>query len=74
MVKVANDEIQNLVSMVNDIAANLASYADSAERTANHIQLFWTPRMRVMLYKYASADGVGLSEIAQRAAGFLQSA
>lgn len=58
--------------MVNDIAANLAAYPDCAERTAEHTKMFWTPRMRVMLYKYASAGGVGLSESAQQAVGFLQ--
>lgn len=68
----ANDETQHLVSMANDIAANLASYADSAARTTGHIKLFWTPRMRAMLFKYASAGGVGLSEISQQAVGLLQ--
>lgn len=69
-----NNETQHLVSMANDIAANLASYADSAERTADHIKRFWTPRMTSMLLEYASAGGVGLSAQGQQAMSYLQDA
>lgn len=68
----ASDETQRLVSMANDIAANLAAYPDCAERTAQHTRMFWTPRMRTMLFNYTSAGGVGLSENARQAVGFLQ--
>ena len=57
----ANTETQHLVSMANDIAANL-SFQDNADaRVADHIKRFWAPRMRKLLLEYASNDGQGLS-------------
>ena len=56
-----NTETQHLVSMANDIAANL-SFRDNADaQIADHIKRFWTPRMLRMLLEYASNDGQGLS-------------
>ncbi len=69
-----SSETQHLVTMANDIAANLTSYADSAERTADHIKRFWTPRMITMLLEYVSAGGVGLSGESLQALGFLRDA
>jgi len=70
----ANNETQHLISMANDIAANLEPYTDSAERTADHIKRFWAPRMIGMLLEYVSDGGVGLSETGQQAVGVLQDA
>lgn len=70
----ANTETQRLVSMTNDIAANLVSYVDGAERTADHIKRFWTPRMISMLLEYVGAGGSGLSDEGQQAMGWLQDA
>jgi formate dehydrogenase subunit delta len=57
----ANTETQHLVSMANDIAANL-SFRDNADaQIADHIKRFWTPRMRKMLLEYAANDGQSLS-------------
>ena len=57
----ANTETQHLVSMANDIAANL-SFQDNADaQIADHIIRFWAPRMRKLLLEYASNDGQGLS-------------
>ena len=58
----ANTETSHLVSMANDIAANLAFQGDAGERTADHINRFWAPRMRQLLHEYAENDGRGLSE------------
>jgi formate dehydrogenase subunit delta len=57
-----NTEVAHLVSMANDIAANLAFHADADERIADHINRFWAPRMRGLLLEYAANDGKGLTE------------
>ena len=48
-----NQEVSHLVSMANDIAANLGFHADANERIADHINRFWAPRMRSLLLEYA---------------------
>jgi formate dehydrogenase subunit delta len=58
----ANTEVAHLVSMANDIAANLAFHADADVRIADHINRFWAPRMRGLLLEYAANDGKGLTE------------
>jgi len=58
----ANDETAHLVSMANDIAANLGFQADAEERIADHIRRFWAPRMRSLLLDYAAGNGEGLSQ------------
>lgn len=57
-----NRETAHLVSMANDIAANLCFQADADERIADHINRFWAPRMRMLLLEYAAENGQGLSE------------
>jgi len=57
-----NTETTHLVSMANDIAANLGFEANAGERIAEHINRFWAPRMRKLLIDYAASDGQGLSE------------
>ena len=58
----ANTETSHLVSMANDIAANLSFQGDAEERIADHINRFWAPRMRKLLLEYAASDGQGLSD------------
>ena len=58
----AESETQHLVSMVNDISANLGSYSDCSERVAEHIVRFWTPRMRSLLLEFVANGGGGLSD------------
>lgn len=55
-------EVARLVSMANDIAANLGLHADADKRIAEHINRFWTPRMRKLLLEYAAKEGQGLCE------------
>ncbi len=38
-----------LVMMANQIAANLANDPDPAAAVAEHIQLYWDPRMKAMI-------------------------
>lgn len=57
-----NSETSHLVSMANDIAANLGFQADADERIADHINRFWAPRMRKLLLEYAAGNGGDLSE------------
>jgi len=58
----ANTEINHLLSMANDIAANLSFQGDAADKIADHINRFWAPRMRKLLIEYAANDGQDLSE------------
>lgn len=67
-----DNETQRLVTMINDISANLASYPDTAVRTADHIKRFWTPRMISILLGYAAKVDAGLTKDSQQAVGFLQ--
>jgi len=54
-------ETDRLVSMANDIAANLAFQPDAETKIVDHIERFWAPRMRRMLLEYAAENGAGLS-------------
>lgn len=58
----ANSETNHLVSMANDIAANLSFQRDADVRIADHINRFWAPRMRRLLLEYAANGGQGLSD------------
>ena len=58
----ASTEISHLVKMANDIAANLGFHEDAAARIADHIQRYWTPRMRKLLLEYANTDDSELSD------------
>lgn len=58
----ASSEIIHLVSMANDIAANLSFESNADERIADHINRFWAPRMRKLLLEYAASGSEGLSD------------
>lgn len=53
-----------LVRMLNQIAVNLAHEPDPVWAVANHVELFWDPRMKRLIR--AHGDG-GLSETASDA-------
>ena len=55
-------ETTHLVSMANDIAANLSFQDDAADKIADHINRFWAPRMRKLLLEHAVDGGQGLSD------------
>jgi len=58
-----NSETKHLVSMANDIAANLSFEGDAETRIADHINRFWAPRMRKLLLEYAANDGQELADV-----------
>ncbi|MCW3835657.1 formate dehydrogenase subunit delta [Sphingomonas canadensis] len=61
---------EHLVYMANQIARNLAVLGDeeAARETAEHIQLYWDPRMKAAIY----ADPAGLDPVAARAFAILR--
>ena len=59
---------ERLVYMANQIATNLATDDDPVAAVANHIQLFWDPRMKRLIQEN---DKAGLSEVAAAAIGRL---
>ncbi len=46
-----------LIMMANQIAANLAHEPDPAAATAQHIRLYWDPRMKQLLTEHG-AEGL----------------
>ncbi len=61
--------VDNLVRMINQIAANVGHEPDPAWAVANHIELFWDPRMKRLIRE--QSDG-GLSETAAAALARLE--
>ena len=57
------NSVERLAYMANQIATNLATEDDPVAATANHIQLFWDPRMKKLILE----NGDGLSLIAAAA-------
>ncbi len=57
-------ELEHLVAMANDIARNLAFYADGDVRMADHLRRFWAPALRERLRDHVAAGGAGLSTAA----------
>lgn len=55
-----------MIHMANQIAAFFASYPreEGVAGVANHLKLFWEPRMRRQIIAYAAAGGGGLHEYA----------
>jgi len=68
-----DSQVKRLVRMANQIALNMASWGDemaAAEKTADHMQRFWTPAMRAQLTDYCRENGTGLSTVVERALEF----
>jgi formate dehydrogenase subunit delta len=55
---------ERLIHMANQIAVNLATDPDPVAATANHIRLYWDPRMKQMI---SSNLLEGLSDVAKAA-------
>ena len=54
-----------LVYMANQIARNLAAQGDgAAAAVAEHIRLFWDPRMVAQILEYGQDNGAGLEPLA----------
>ncbi len=60
--------VERLVYMANQIAVNLATDDDPVTAIANHIDLFWDPRMKKLIREY---QGDGLSPDATAAINLL---
>jgi formate dehydrogenase subunit delta len=58
------NSIEKLVMMANQIAANRMHEPDPAAATAQHIRLYWDPRMKRLIREHGSA---GLSPTAAAA-------
>ena len=63
-------ETKDMVRMANQISDFFQSYgADYAKKEiATHVNSFWDPRMRTMLFAHMDAGGEGLSEAFKAAA------
>jgi formate dehydrogenase subunit delta len=62
--------VEKLVRMANQIAANFEYGADkekAAAGVADHLQRFWTPSMRAQIIEGCRADTIDLSELAKLA-------
>jgi formate dehydrogenase subunit delta len=64
-------DIDNLVTMANQIGEFFSVYSDRAEgerEIADHLKKFWEPRMRIALLTHLDArDGAGLDAIVRDA-------
>ena len=60
-----------LIRMANQIAANLGHEEDPAAATAEHIRLYWDPRMKRAI---AAFRGDGLTPVAMEAIRRLEGA
>ena len=68
---------EDMIRMANQIASYFIAYGDEegVKGTADHIKMFWEPRMRTQLFKYLDeTDGKGLSPMALEAARELKKA
>ena len=66
--------LERLVRMANQIAAEFVNQqpVGAAAATAEHIRLFWDPRMLGMILAHGAAGGEGLDAVAAAAVGMLR--
>jgi formate dehydrogenase subunit delta len=62
------NELQTLVRMANQIAANFSFHEDGADRMLSHLQRFWAPSMRQMMLRHVQDGGAGLEDLALQVA------
>ncbi len=67
----SRNQLQGLIDMANQIAANLAhgpgDESAAAERVADHLRRFWARSMKQQLAAYARDDGSELAPLARAA-------
>ena len=56
----AGKQVAQLVKMANQIADNFSFHDDTTDRIADHLQRFWAPSMRRMLFEFNQQGGDGL--------------
>ncbi len=61
-------EIETLVKMANQIAANFSFHDDAEDRLTEHLQKFWAPALKRQLVDYVEAGGAGLDETVRQSA------
>ncbi len=64
----SDHELQHLLQMANQIAANFNFHADCEERIVDHLTRFWAPLMRQRLAEHVAAGGDGLEPVVIEAA------
>ena len=60
-------EIDQLLKMANQIAANFKFHDDGVERVADHLKRFWAPVMIAQMSDYLSSNGIGANEMVRQA-------
>ena len=68
--------LDKLVYMANQIGKFFVSQGQehAAAGTADHIQKFWDPRMRAIIFAHLAAGGAGLDPVARAALELLAGA
>jgi formate dehydrogenase subunit delta len=72
--RVTDEKIHKLVRTANQIADNfrMLPEAESVTGVADHLRLYWTPKMVGELMAYADAEGSALNALAARALASLR--
>ena len=62
-------DVTRLITMANQIARNLSVQGEDAAiaATAEHIRLFWDPRMKAGILAHCEQGGEGLDPLALKA-------
>lgn len=71
----SHSQIDHLVKMINQIAANIPRGADvqqTAASVANHVTRFWTPQMIRRVCEHLAAGGSDLNPLARDAVALLE--
>jgi formate dehydrogenase subunit delta len=55
-------ELDQLIKMANQIAANFRFHDDPVTPLADHLRRFWAPSMRRMLQQHIEQGGAGLDD------------
>jgi ABC-type transporter Mla subunit MlaD len=66
-------EVEQLVKMANQIAANFSFHDDAVDRITDHLQRFWAPSMQQKLIEFDRAEGAELTAAARQALKRLES-
>jgi formate dehydrogenase subunit delta len=60
-------ELEHLIQMSNQIAANFSFHDDAEARIADHITRFWAPSMKKLLSGHIEQGGEGVEEAVRKA-------
>lgn len=71
----SHNQLDTLIHMANQIAANNSHYgteAEAAERVLTHLKKFWARSMKQQILDYLNEDGSQLSPLARTAIARLE--